>query len=106
IRSILTHLGMEIRKEDEKGLLLAVPTSKVDVTREVDVIEEVLRIYGYDNIEMPLKVHASLSYSQKADEGALRNSVADLLSAKGFFEIMSNSLGKIGRASCREREQR
>lgn len=93
IRSILTHLGMEIRKEDEKGLLLAVPTSKVDVTREVDVIEEVLRIYGYDNIEMPLKVHASLSYSQKADEGALRNSVADLLSAKGFFEIMSNSLG-------------
>ncbi|QEC52313.1 phenylalanyl-tRNA synthetase beta subunit [Anseongella ginsenosidimutans] len=93
ILAILEHLEIAILKEDANTLTLAIPTAKVDVTREIDVIEEILRIYGYDNVEMPAKVNASLSYSQKPDEASLRHSIADLLSGKGFFEIMCNSLG-------------
>lgn len=93
IRAILEHLEIDVQEAHPDGLLLAVPTAKVDVTREIDVIEEILRIYGYDNIEMPAKVNASLSYSRKPDEASLRHSISGFLSAKGFFEIMTNSLG-------------
>ncbi|HEY9559797.1 MAG TPA: phenylalanine--tRNA ligase subunit beta, partial [Anseongella sp.] len=93
IRAILEYLEIEVLREDAGILTLAVPTARVEVTREIDVVEEVLRIYGYDHIEMPTKVNASLFYSGKPDEAAMRHGIADLLSSKGFFEIMTNSLG-------------
>src|SRR5690606_2632952 len=63
--------------------------------REVDIIEELLRIHGYDNVEIPSQIRASLNYTVKPDKEAVRNQVASLLSANGFFEILSNSLTKI-----------
>ncbi len=92
IRNILTDLGMQIVKEQEDGLVLSVPPFKVDVTREADVIEEILRIYGYDNIELPSSLRSSVSFALKPDNEKLRNMVADMLTSKGFTEVMNNSL--------------
>ncbi len=94
ITGIIKALGIEVVNETETYLSLKVPTYKVDVTRSVDVIEEVLRIYGYDNIEIPQKVNASLNVSPKPDKEVIQNTVADMLSANGFFEILANSLTK------------
>ena len=94
IKSILTGLGISISDESEDGLQLEVPSYKVDVTREVDIIEEVLRIHGYNNIEIPTQVKASLNYAPKPDKEIVQNQVADLLTANGFNEILSNSLTK------------
>lgn len=92
IKEILFHLGIEILEETSEYLKLAIPTAKVDVTREVDVIEEVLRIYGYNNIEIPTRVNASLSFSKKPDQEAIMENIADYLAANGFQEMMTNSL--------------
>jgi phenylalanyl-tRNA synthetase beta chain len=92
IRKILVALGIEIASEGKDALLLSVPPFKVDVTREADVVEEVLRIYGYNNIPFPDFLRASLSYAPKPDHEKIRNKVADQLSANGFFEMMNNSL--------------
>lgn len=92
IRAILEHLEIKVLEELSGGLRLAIPTAKVDVTREIDVIEEVLRIYGYDNVELPSKINASLSYSKKPDPVVIAHGIANLLSSKGFYEIMCNSL--------------
>jgi phenylalanyl-tRNA synthetase beta chain len=94
ITAIIKALGIEVVKETTEQLSLKVPTYKVDVTRPVDVIEEVLRIYGYDNIEIPQKVNASLNVSPKPDKEALQHTIADMLTANGYFEILSNSLTK------------
>lgn len=94
IKDILTALELSITKETEEGLLLSVPPVKVDVQREVDVIEEVLRIYGYNNIEMPEKLQSSLAYVEKPNKEHIQNSVSDLLSSNGFAEMMANSLTK------------
>ena len=96
ITSIIKALGIEVVSETDEGLALKVPTYKVDVTRPVDVIEEVLRIYGYDNIEIPQKVNASLNVSVKPDKETIQNAIADLLSANSYFEILANSLTKSG----------
>jgi phenylalanyl-tRNA synthetase beta chain len=92
VKMILSSLGLEILKESATGLSLQVPSFKVDVTREVDVIEEVLRIYGYDNIEITDSIHSSVSYSKKPDRDKLQNLVSDFLSSNGFYEIINNSL--------------
>jgi phenylalanyl-tRNA synthetase beta chain len=92
IKSILNDLGMEIVQETSDGIEVAVPTFKTDVTREADVIEEILRIYGYDNIEMTGQLRASLSFANKPDPEKLRNLLSDLLCNRGFFEVMNNSL--------------
>ncbi|MBC7865871.1 MAG: phenylalanine--tRNA ligase subunit beta, partial [Bacteroidia bacterium] len=94
VKIILRSLGIEIAQEGADGLLLNVPLYKSDVTREVDVIEEVMRVYGYNNIEESGKF--SFSAHNKGEEFALKveNTVADLLSANGFREIMSTSLTK------------
>ncbi len=92
VKEILLALGIHIVAETEAGLQLSVPAYKVDVTREVDVIEEVLRIYGYNNIAIPTQVKASLNYGIKPDREAVQNQIADMLSANGFAEILSNSL--------------
>ena len=95
IKSILTGLGITIETETEQGLVLQVPTYKVDVTREVDIIEEILRIHGYNNIEIPNQIRASLNYAEKPDKEIVQHKIADLLTANGFVEIMSNSLTKL-----------
>jgi len=92
IKSILTDLGISTLNETAEGILVSVPTFKTDVTREADIIEEILRIYGYDYIEMPGQVRSSLSFSNKPDPEKTRNLVSDFLSGNGFVEVMNNSL--------------
>ncbi len=94
IKKILQALEIKIVRENEDGLLLHIPPYRVDVRREADVIEDILRIYGFNNIEVPAKVNSTLSYSQKPDDFQLKNQIADLLAANGFHEIMNNSLTK------------
>ena len=92
IKSIILALGIDVANETLEGLSLKVPVYKVDVTRECDVTEEVLRIYGYNNIEIPTKVNASLAYTVKPNKENTQNLIADLLTANGFLEIWCNSL--------------
>lgn len=94
VRTILTSLGITILKETNEGMKLSVPTNKVDVLRECDIIEEVLRIYGYNNIEISEDVKSCLSYQSKPNTEKIQNLVSDLLAANGFNEIMNNSLTK------------
>jgi phenylalanyl-tRNA synthetase beta chain len=94
IKEILVDLEIKILEESADGLKLEVPTCKVDVTREVDIIEEILRIYGYNNIELDNKIHSSISLRQKPDMEKIQNMVSDYLSGQGFSEIMNNSLTK------------
>jgi phenylalanyl-tRNA synthetase beta chain len=92
VKNILTSLAIEIVSENEEGLQLSVPPFKVDVTREADVVEEILRIYGYNNIDLGDSLHSSLSYSRKPDPEKLQQKLADYLSNNGFNEILTNSL--------------
>jgi phenylalanyl-tRNA synthetase beta chain len=92
VKNILTALEIEISEENEEGLSLLIPTNKVDVLREADVIEEILRIYGYNNIEINSELHSSISYLTKPDKEKIQNTIADYLSNNGFIEIMNNSL--------------
>ncbi|MEE1945548.1 phenylalanine--tRNA ligase subunit beta [Pedobacter sp. KR3-3] len=92
IKAIIVALGITVAAETEKGLSLKVPAYKVDVTRECDITEEVLRIYGYDNIVIPTKVNASLAYTAKPNKENIQNLIADMLTANGFLEIWCNSL--------------
>ncbi|MES2829625.1 MAG: phenylalanine--tRNA ligase subunit beta [Bacteroidota bacterium] len=94
IKDIIIALGIEVVGETEAGLALKVPSFKVDVTRECDITEEVLRIYGYNNIAIPTKVNASLSYAAKPSREQTQHVIADLLTANGFLEIWCNSLTK------------
>jgi phenylalanyl-tRNA synthetase beta chain len=94
IKKIILSLGIEIEHEGHDALLLSVPPFKVDVQREQDVIEEVLRIYGYNNIEIPLELNSSISFAEKPDKEKIQNTVADLLSNNGFSEMMCLSLTK------------
>jgi phenylalanyl-tRNA synthetase beta chain len=94
IKGIIKALDIDIVTETAEGLLLKVPPYRVDITREVDVVEEILRIYGYNNIEIPTQVRASLNNSQRPEKDSVQNLLSDLLSANGFNEIMSNSLTK------------
>lgn len=94
LKNILSSLEILIEKETDRGMSLLVPTYRVDVHREADVIEEILRIYGYNNVEIPTHVNASLSYSEKPDPNQVKNVVSDLLVAHGFYEMWSNSLTK------------
>lgn len=94
IKKIVTALEMKIVREDEETLLLHIPPYRVDVRREADVIEDILRIYGFNNIEVPAKVNSTLSYSEKPNDFQLKNKISDLLAANGFHEMMNNSLTK------------
>ncbi len=92
IKDILKDLDFKVLKENDQGLSLSVPSYRVDVTREADVVEEVLRIYGYNNIELPDRLYSSIVLSPKPDKELLQNVVSDMLSSVGFVEIMNNSL--------------
>jgi phenylalanyl-tRNA synthetase beta chain len=94
IKGIITALDIKILSESAEGLILQVPPYRVDVTRDVDVIEDILRIYGYNNIYIPTQVRASLSASPRPEKDTVQNLLSDLLTANGFNEIMSNSLTK------------
>lgn len=94
VKIILKALEFGIEKESAEGITVSVPTYRVDVKIEADVVEEILRIYSYNNIEIPAQVRSSLSYQPKPDNDRLINLVADFLSANGFHETMSNSLTK------------
>lgn len=94
VKGILKGLDIEIVSETEQGLSLKVAPYRVDVTREVDIVEEILRIYGYNNIEIPTQIRASLNNSLRPEKDTVQNTISDLLSANGFNEIMNNSLTK------------
>ena len=94
IKNILSSLEINIETESETGLSILVPPYRVDVKREADVIEEILRIYGYNNVEIPTQVNASLQTAEKPDPNLVRNLIAEMLTAQGFNEIWSNSLTK------------
>lgn len=95
VRSILESLEIEIEEESEDKLTLRIPTYRVDVLRDVDVIEDILRIYGYNNIEIGDSLRSSLSYQTATDrKHRLQTLISEQLTANGFFEIMNNSLTK------------
>lgn len=93
VDSILRSLEIEIAANDGVTMQLRVPTYRVDVQRPCDVIEDVLRIYGYNNVEMPQAVHSSLSFKTATDAADdLRRTIANQLCGEGFNEILNNSL--------------
>jgi len=92
IKSILSSLEIKIMNVTEGGLGLSIPNYRVDVQRDVDVIEEILRVYGYNNIEFSYKLQASIAPTSKLDDYKLQHIIGDYLAAQGFFEIMANSL--------------
>jgi len=94
VKSILTDLEIEVVSETKNGLSLKVPPFRVDVQREVDVIEEILRIYGFNTVTIPTKLNTSISYSEDVNPERIRNIVSDLMSSNGYSEIMNNSLTK------------
>jgi phenylalanyl-tRNA synthetase beta chain len=92
IKSILTSLEIKVNNVTETGLGLTVPAYRNDVQREADIIEEILRVYGYNNIKTTEKLNASISNTSKYEDYKLQNIISNQLSAQGFFEILSNSL--------------
>lgn len=95
IKAIILALGIEVKEEEGEEIIVQVPAYKVDVTREVDVIEEVLRIYGYNNIELKPQIKSSLNTTEKPDKEVVLNQIADLLVGNGYREILNNSLTKL-----------
>ena len=94
ITSILKDLDIDVETENDTQIELSIPPYRIDVTREEDVIEEILRIYGYNNIGIPKQIKSSISYSKKPNSHDLQNTISDLLSSNGFSECMNNSLSK------------
>jgi phenylalanyl-tRNA synthetase beta chain len=95
IKRIVTSLEMKINAEDEEGLQLTVPAYRVDVQRPCDVVEDILRIYGYNNVEIPTMLKSSLTIENAEDkEHKLENIVSEQLVGCGFNEILNNSLTK------------
>ena len=94
IETILKALEIKIIAKNGDCWDLEVPRYRVDVQRECDVVEDILRIYGYDNVEFPEKLNTSLAYGLKPDPEKLRRKIAEQLTAQGFNEILNNSLTK------------
>ncbi|MBE6241218.1 MAG: phenylalanine--tRNA ligase subunit beta [Bacteroidales bacterium] len=94
IEGILEGLAYEFIEKTETGAKVAVPSYMIDVYRECDVVEEILRIYGYNNIELPQAMRMSVNAPQKPEQEQVRKSIADFLAANGFVETMNNSLTK------------
>lgn len=92
IHNILRAMNMGIKSVSSESILVQVPTDKADVTREVDLLEELMRIYGFNNIPIPTKVQSTISYKQYPDKVAVRNLLSDHLAAMGMYEMMGLSL--------------
>ncbi len=94
IKKILVSLDIKINNVTEAGLGLVIPSYRVDVQREIDVIEEILRVYGYNNIKFSQKLNATIANSSRTEEFKVQNIVANQLCSLGFNEMMANSLTK------------
>ena len=92
IKSILTSLDIKVNSVTEGGLGLTIPSYRTDVQREADIIEEILRVYGYNNIEFSNKLNATMCHASKFEDYKVQNVVANQLIAQGFNEMMANSL--------------
>ncbi|GAL65765.1 phenylalanine--tRNA ligase subunit beta [Jejuia pallidilutea] len=92
IKSILTSLDIKVNNVTETGLGLTVPAFRNDVQREADIIEEILRVYGYNNINISKKLNASISSMSRFEDFKVQNTIGNQLAGQGFFEILSNSL--------------
>lgn len=92
IKKILVSLDIKVTNVTESGLGLMIPSYRVDVQREIDVIEEILRVYGYNNIQFTEKLNATISNSSRTEEYKVQNIIANQLCALGFNEMMANSL--------------
>lgn len=92
IKKILVSLDIKVNSVSDAGLGLTIPAYRVDVQREIDVIEEILRVYGYNNISFSKKLNASVSNSPRTEDYKVQNSVAAQLNSQGFHEMMANSL--------------
>ena len=92
IKNILTSLEIKVNNITETGLGLTVPAYRNDVHREADIIEEILRVYGYNNIRTTEKLNASISSSSKFEDHKIQDVIGNQLASQGFFEILSNSL--------------
>ena len=92
IKRILSSLDIKVNNVTETGLGLTVPAYRNDVQREADIIEEILRVYGYNNIKTTEKLNASISNTSKFEDYKLQNIIGNQLASQGFFEILSNSL--------------
>jgi len=92
IKKILASLDIKVNSISDAGLGLLIPSYRVDVTREIDVIEEILRVYGYNNVTIPGKLNATVSNSPRTEEYHIQNTIANQLCGLGFNEMMANSL--------------
>ena len=92
IKKILASLDIKVNSVSDAGLGLIIPSYRVDVQREVDVVEEILRVYGYNNINFSKKLNATVSNSPRKEDFKIQNIVATLLNSLGFNEMMANSL--------------
>ena len=92
IKSILSNLDIQVTEEDGNHWKLAVPPYRVDVTREIDVVEEVLRIFGFNNVPLPEKLNTTITLRTKPDTDKIQKSVSEFLVGLGYSEMMNNSL--------------
>ena len=92
VRNILTSLDIDIMTEDVESLKLRIPGYRIDVKSDIDVVEEILRIYGYNRIPMPERMLTSFSARPAADADAVRRELSSFLSSRGFREVINNSL--------------
>jgi phenylalanyl-tRNA synthetase beta chain len=92
IKNILASLEIKINSVSDAGLGLIIPAYRVDVQREIDVIEEILRVYGYNNINFSGKLNATVSNSPRTEDYKVQNVIASQLNSQGFNEMMANSL--------------
>jgi len=92
IKSILTSLDIKVKNVTETGMGLSVPSYRVDVQRQVDVIEEILRVYGYNNIAFSQKLNASIATTSAFEDHKVQYAIGNLLASKGYYEILTNSL--------------
>ena len=92
IKSILTNLEISIEKEKEENLELLVPAYRNDVTRQADIIEDILRVYGYNNIDFGTKLNSSISFTEGFNTEKATEIVSNQLISQGFNEMMANSL--------------
>ena len=92
IKSILASLDIQAKSVTESGLGLEIPFYRTDVQREVDVIEEILRVYGYNNVAFGNKLHASVASTTRHEDHKLQFIIGDVLAAQGYYEILGNSL--------------
>ncbi|RXR28693.1 phenylalanine--tRNA ligase subunit beta [Flavobacterium piscinae] len=92
IKKILVSLDIKVNSVSDAGLGLTIPAYRVDVQREIDVIEEILRVYGYNNIQFSKKLNATVANSGRTEDYKVQNIIASQLNSVGFHEMMANSL--------------